>query len=475
MLRKDDKKGGITVMIDHDIKKRITSIVGEKNFTDNQFDLIAYSADGSEAEGMAEALAWVTTTEQVSEIMKLANEKRFTVTPRGAATGLSGGAVASKGLLVDFSRMNKIIEIDPDNLTATVEAGVVLADLNKECAKLNPPLFFPPMPASDSVAQIGGSIAENAGGVRAVKYGVMKDWILGLEIVLPTGEVIIEGGKMRKNVSGYDLVGMMTGSEGTLGIITKATVGLIPIPKDRLSALAYFDTPENAGKFIFALFQSGLDISAGEILDRQTLNTVAGYTGMEFPDCGAMILIEMDGDMEDIKRRLTKLEALFKSSIGILDYRLAWDPVENLELWRARKAALPSMSQLKPNVVIEDTTVPLSKIPELLTRMEELAKQFNIRIPCYGHIGDGNIHPMFLYDPRDPDEAKRVHEAVKVMGDIVLKDLQGTVTGEHGVGTEKKMFMLAEHGQVKLNLWRRIKDAFDPNGVLNPGKIFDRD
>jgi len=197
MLRKDDKKGGITVMIDHDIKERIKSIVGEKNFTDNQFDLIAYSADGSEAEGMAEALAWVTTTEQVSEIMKLANEKRFTITPRGAATGLSGGAVASKGLLVDFSRMNKIIEIDPDNLTATVEAGVVLADLNKECAKLNPPLFFPPMPASDSVAQIGGSIAENAGGVRAVKYGVMKDWILGLEIVLPTGEVIIEGGKMR--------------------------------------------------------------------------------------------------------------------------------------------------------------------------------------------------------------------------------------------------------------------------------------
>jgi glycolate oxidase len=473
MLRKYEKQGGITVMIDHDIKERIKLIVGEKNFTDNQFDLIAYSADGSEAEGMAEALAWVTTTEQVSEILRLANSRGFTVTPRGAATGLSGGAVASKGLLLDFSRMNKILEIDPENLTATVEAGVVLADLNKECAKLDPALFFPPMPASDSVAQIGGSIAENAGGVRAVKYGVMHDWILGLEIVLPTGEVIIEGGKTRKNVSGYNLIGMMAGSEGTLGVITKATVGLTPIPKDRLSALAYFDTPENAGNFIFALFQSGLDISAGEILDRQTLSTVASYTGMEFPDCGAMILIEMDGDMEDIKRRLTKLEDLFKSSIGILNYRLAWDPVENLELWRARKAALPSMTQIKPNVVIEDTTVPLDKIPELLRRMEELAKQFNIRIPCYGHIGDGNIHPMFLYDPRDPDEAKRVNEALKVMGKIVLKDLHGTVTGEHGVGTEKKMFMMDEHGQTKLNLWKRIKQAFDPNNILNPGKIFD--
>lgn len=462
-------------MLDDGIKERIKLIVGEKNFTDNQFDLIAYSADGSEAEGMAEAIAWVTTTEQVLEIIKLANEKEFAVTPRGAATGLSGGAVASSGLLMDFSRMNKILEIDQENLTAIVEAGVVLADLNKECAKLDPPLFFPPMPASDSVAQVGGSIAENAGGVRAVKYGVMKDWILGLEVVLPTGEVLCEGGKMRKNVSGYDLISMLTGSEGTLGIITKATVGLTPVPEARLSALAYFDTPENAGKFIFALFQSGLDISAGEILDRQTLNTVAGYTGMDFPDCGAMILLEMDGDMEDIKRRLAKLEELFKSSVGISDYRLAWDPVENLELWRARKAALPSMAQLKPNVIIEDTTVPLSKIPELLKRMEELAKQFNIRIPCYGHIGDGNIHPMFLFDPRDHDEAKRAHEAVKVMGDIVLKDLQGTVTGEHGVGTEKKMFMLAEHGQAKMNLWRRIKKAFDPNGILNPGKIFDYD
>ncbi|MFX1521128.1 MAG: FAD-binding oxidoreductase [Promethearchaeota archaeon] len=461
-------------MIDDEIKERIISIVGENNFSDNAFDLLSYSQDGSEAEGTAEAIAWVTKTEQVSEIMKFANEKRFPVTPRGSGTGLSGGGVASSGLLMDFSRMNKIIEIDQENLTATVEAGVVLADLNKQLAKLKPPLFFPPMPASDSVAQIGGSIAENAGGVRAVKYGVMRRWVLGLEIVLPTGEILIEGGKTRKNVSGYDLIGILAGSEGTLGIITKATVSVTPVPETQLSALAYFDRPENAGKFIFALFQSGLDISAGEILDRQTLNTVASYTGMEFPDCGAMILIELDGDMDDIKRRLGKLEELFKTSEGILDYRLAWDPIENLELWRARKAALPSMTQIKPNVVIEDTTVSLSKIPELLKRMEELAEQFNIKIPCYGHIGDGNIHPMFLFDPRDPDEARRAHDAVKVMGKIVLKDLQGTVTGEHGVGTEKKMFMLDEHGQVKLNLWRRIKQAFDPNGILNPGKIFDR-
>ena len=472
MLGKDAKQGGVTIMIDHDIKERIISIVGEHNFTDNPFDLLSYSQDGSEAEGTAEAIAWVTTTEQVSEILKLANEKMIPVTPRGAATGLSGGAVASRGgILMDFSRMNKILEIDMENLTATVEAGVILADLNKVLEPKG--VFFPPMPASDSVAQMGGSIAENCGGVRAVKYGVIRDWILGLEVVLPTGEVIKDGGKMRKNVSGYDLVGIMTGSEGTLGVVTKATVGLTTIPETRLSALVYFDTPENAGKFIFALFKSGLNPSAGEILDSPTLDAVANYTGMTFPECGAFIIVELDGDLEDIKRRLKRLEELFKASEGMLQYRLAWDPVENLEIWKARKSALPAMAQIKPSVIIEDTTVQLNKIPELLVRMEELAKKYDIKIPCFGHIGDGNIHPLFLFDPRDPDESARAHEAVVEMGKIIIQDLKGTVTGEHGVGTEKKIFMMDEHGQVKIDLWRRIKQAFDPNGILNPGKIFD--
>lgn len=462
-------------MIDDELKERIKSIVGEKNFTDNTIDLLSYSQDGSEAEGTADAIAWVTTTEQVSEIMKFANEKRFIVVPRGAATGLSGGAVASQGLIMDFSRMNRILEIDTENLTATVEPGVVLADLNNELAKRGTGLFFPPMPASDSVAQMGGSISENAGGVRAVKYGVMSDWVLGLEMVLPTGEVIQEGGKTRKNVSGYNLIGMMSGSEGTLSVITKAIVGLTPIPETQLSALAYFNTTENAGKFIFRLFKSGLNPSAGEILDANTLESVSNYTGMTFPECGAMILVEIDGDKEDVQRRLKGLEELFKEfkDAGyLLEYKLAWDPVENLELWEARKSALPSMTQIKPTVIIEDTTVPLDKIPVLLKSMEQLAKKYNLMIPCYGHIGDGNIHPNFLCDPRDPDEFARAHEAIKEMGDIVL-GLGGTVTGEHGVGTEKKMFMLAEHGQNKINLWERIKQAFDPNRILNPGKIFD--
>jgi glycolate oxidase len=459
-------------MIDDETKARIKSIVGEQNFSMDSFDLISYSMDGSEAEGLADLIVWVTTTEQVSEILKLANETKIPVVPRGSATGLSGGAVAAKGgIIMDFSRMNRILEIDEENLTATVEPGVVLADLNKVLAPKG--LFFPPMPASDSVAQMGGSIAENCGGVRAVKYGVMSNWVLGLEFVLPTGEVLKEGGKTRKNVSGYDLVGIITGSEGTLCVITKAIVGLAPLPATTLSALAYFDMPENAGKFIFSLFKTGLNISAGEILDRPTLNAVSSYTGMKFPDCGAMILLELDGDLEDIKRRLVKLEDLFKKSKGILSYRLAWDAAENTELWKARKAALPSMTQLKPSVVIEDTTVPLSKIPELLKRMEELGKKYNLMVPCYGHIGDGNIHPMFLFDPRDPDESRRAHEAVKEMGKIVLEDLDGTVTGEHGVGTEKKMFMMDEHGPIKINLWRRIKEAWDPNNILNPGKMFD--
>jgi glycolate oxidase len=210
-------------------------------------------------------------------------------------------------------------------------------------------------------------------------------------------------------------------------------------------------------------------------LDANTLESVSNYTGMIFPECGAMILVEIDGDKEDVQRRLKGLEELFKEfkDAGyLLEYKLAWDPVENLELWQARKSALPSMTQIKPTVIIEDTTVPLDKIPVLLKSMEQLAKKYNLMIPCYGHIGDGNIHPNFLCDPRDPDEFARAHEAIKEMGDIVL-GLGGTVTGEHGVGTEKKMFMLAEHGQNKINLWERIKNAFDPNRILNPGKIFD--
>lgn len=343
------------------VKRRLTEILREENVSTDVVDLVCYSRDASETVGTPQFVAWPLTTEQISEIVKLANKEKIPVVPRTAGTSLSGGPVPVRGgIVVDLSKMNKILEVDEKNFTALVEPGVVIAELNEQLEKNG--LFFPPTPASDIAAAIGGSIAENAGGIRAVKYGVIGDWVLGLEVVLPTGDVIwTRKTKARKCVSGYDLTQLMIGSEGTLGIITKALLAVRSLPEVRLLASAHFKTVEGAVKCVHEAIKRDVDPSAAELLDRYTLEAVSKYTCLKFPEeAGAAALFELDGIKEGVERRLIILESIFKE-LNALDYRIAKTPEENMLVWKSRKATLPAIASLRPSNVTCDTTVPMEQ------------------------------------------------------------------------------------------------------------------
>jgi len=452
------------------VHEKLIKIVGEENVSVDVMDLICYSRDASEIVGLPQFVTWPLTAEQVSEIVKLANEEKIPVVPRTAGTSLSGGPVpVNGGIVVDLSKMNTIIEIDERNFTALVEPGVVVAELNEQLERRG--LFFPPTPASDIAAAIGGSIAVNAGGIRAVKYGVIGDWVLGLEVVLPTGDIIwTRKTKARKCVSGYDLTKLMVGSEGTLGIITKALLAVHPLPEARLSALAYFKTVEEVVECVYEAIRRNVDPSAAELMDRYTLIAVSKYTGLSFPgEAGAAVLFEVDGMRESVERRLIMLESIFKK-LGAIDYQIAKTPEENAFIWKSRKAALAAIASLRPSFITCDATVPIEKLSSLLNGIEKIARRYDLLIPCFGHAGDGNIHPMILFDEREKSEVKKAYKAVEDIVRVTL-ELGGTITGEHGVGASKIKFIEAEHG-VTLEVMKRIKKTLDPNNIMNPGKVF---
>ncbi len=452
------------------LKKRLEQIVGAKNVSTESVDLLCYSRDASENVGMPDIVVWPKNTSQVSEIMKLANKLKVPVTPRGAGTCLSGGPIPARGgILLVLTRMNKILEIDIANLQVLVECGVVWQDLNN---KLTPyKLFLPPDPASKEACTIGGCMAESSGGIRAVKYGTFRDWALGLQVVLPNGEVIETGAKTRKGVSGYDLTRLFIGSEGTLGVITRARLRIFPLPRYRLVMSAYFDSMENAGKAIFRVMTSDLIPSAAELMDKQTVEAVSKFINMKFPECVALAIFEFDGSsLGEVKRRIRQARKLCK-----MEKATRIDVSETVEesdrLWRARKSAGPALATLKPSSMHEDATVPTSRIPEMLTRIEQIAQKHNVLIPTFGHVGDGNLHPIILYDERNPDEEKRAEAATADIFRAAL-ELGGTLSGEHGIGLSKAAFFSMEHSSSETEVMRKIKNAIDPNNILNPGKIW---
>jgi glycolate oxidase len=451
------------------IKQALIDIVGANNYTDDLIDMVSYSYDGSQHKHRPTCAVWPETSQQVSEVLVLANAEKVPVIPRGAGTGLSGMAIPAKGgIVLDLSHMNAILKISIEDRLAVVQPGVVYADLEK--ALLPHGFFFPPDPASGTVATLGGNVATNAGGLKGAKYGTTRDYVLGLQVVLPDGRIMRTGSKAMKSVSGYDLTRLFVGSEGTLGVVTEITLKINPQPTATSTALATFKNLDDAGRAVSQIMYSGIIPSALEILGRHTILAINQNTDLNLPEMDAMLLVETDGyTRQETDYQIQKVIDVFAKN-NPQEIKRAKTAEEAQELWLARKSAYGVLARIKTHFVLEDVTVPMTNISNLLKGVEAIAAKHNLQIACYGHAGDGNLHPQILYDGYDPDEVQRVEAACADLFQLAV-DLEGTLTGEHGIGLSKAPYMTLEHDPVAMDVMRSIKKQFDPNNILNPGKM----
>lgn len=448
----------------------LKGIVDSDRFFTNEEDLVSYSFDASFGIYMPEVVIQPTSTEEVQAIVKLANTHKIPICPRGQGTSLSGGPLPVKGgIVLDFAQWSSKLEIYPDDLVAVVSPGVLTAKIN--AAANDHGLMYPPDPSSSNVSTIGGNLAENAGGPRGLKYGVTKDYVLGLEIVTAEGEIIRTGGRTVKNVTGYDLTKLIVGSEGTLAIITEAILRLIPKPPATQTLMAVFDDIVDSGRSISKVLSSGILPAKMEIMDQTSVIAVENYQPLGLPtDIEAIVLIELDGHPLAIQEEILKVQKICQE-VGAREVKVASNEEEAEELWKARKLVSPAIVRLKPTKISEDATVPRSKIPDMFQRLKEIKEKYQIDLVVFGHAGDGNLHPNIIADQRDNEEMERVELAVEEIFKAAI-ELGGTLSGEHGIGTMKAPFMELELGKVGLNMMKRMKEAWDPNNILNPGKIF---
>lgn len=456
-------------MLKEIVRKELKRIVGEKNATFSKEDLLCYAYDATNKLHLPEAVVFPSSAGEISLILKMANAEGFPVIPRGAGTGFTGGSVPVEGgVVISTERMKRIIEIDTENLTATVEPGVVTWEFQQEVERLG--LFYPPDPSSLRFSTIGGNIAECAGGPRAVKYGVTRDYVLGLEVVLPGGEIIKTGVRTAKGVVGYDLTRLMIGSEGTLGVITSAILKLIPLPEATRTLLAVYNDLRDAARTVSRIINSKIIPSTLELIDRTSLKCVEEYAQAGLPEADAVLLIEVDGTAEATEKEAAVISELCLESRAA-SIRTAKGKDEVKELWKARRAISASLFRAKPNKINEDVVVPRSRIPELVEGLRDIASKHSLLIASFGHAGDGNIHVNIMYDKKDMAEREGAEAAVREVFELALS-LGGTISGEHGVGVTKAPYLDMELSPVAIDIMRKIKKAFDPNGVLNPGKIF---
>ena len=460
-------------MLSQNIAKELNNIAGKENITTSREDLICYSYDATNQKFLPDAVVFPKSAEEISLILKLANKEAFPVIPRGAGSGFSGGSLPVEGgVVVSLERMNKILKIDTDNLIAIVEPGVVTGDFQEEAENMG--LFYPPDPSSLKFCTIGGNIAECAGGPRAVKYGVTKDYVLGLEVVLPTGEIINTGVQTAKGVVGYDLTKLMVGSEGTLGIVTKAVLKLLPLPEATKTMFAVFSDMRDAANTVSKIISSKIIPSTLEFMDKESIGCVAGYLPPDLSgSIEAALLIEVDGDKDLIEKEALLIRGICMEN-SATDVRIAGNRQEAKALWQARRAISPSMAKLKPNKINEDIVVPRSKIPDAIMGTRDIARKYNIIIANFGHAGDGNIHVNVMIDKSNSNEFERGKKAVEDIFRLVLS-LGGTISGEHGIGTAKMPYIGMELSPAAIDVMRRVKQVLDPKGVLNPGKIFPKD
>lgn len=459
--------------VDNSHLETLRSIVGDEFvLTEPEFLELASSDETEDLCFLPDVVVRPGSPEEISRIMKFVNENNIPVTPRGGGTGLSGGCLAVHGGIVLYmDRFQEIVEIDEENFFAVVEAGVITETFQKEVEKVG--LFYPPDPASRGTCFIGGNIAENSGGPRAVKYGVTKDWVYGLEVVLPTGEIIKTGGKLLKNVSGYNLTQLFVGSEGTLGIVTKATMKLIPKPTLSAVLMAAFDDPFKACRTVPALFRAGLDPSACEFMERRVMQMALKHLDKTLPnsDSAAQLMIEIDGNNETRLYEEIEKAGTVCDEGGAIDVILAESGQRVNEIWDIRRGAGEAV---KAHSIYkeEDTVVPRAKLPDLYVGVKKICEEHDVMSACYGHAGDGNLHVNLLKDTMS--DKKWRDELPGVITEIFMHcvSLGGTISGEHGIGLTQKSYLPLAMSEVEIELMRKIKKVLDPKGILNPGKIF---
>lgn len=445
-------------------------IVGDAHVLTSKEELLCYSYDATPGfSHMPDAVISPADTREVSQVLALANREQIPVYPRGSGTNLSAGTVPTKGgIVLLMTRFDKIVEIDAANLVATAEPGVVVGDLNKAVEEFG--LIYPPDPGTVATATLGGTVSENAGGLRGLKYGVSKHYVMGLEVVLADGSVIQTGGKNVKDVSGYDLTKLFTGAEGTLGVITKITVKLVPAPEARKAMMAIFSNLDNAGNAISAIIANKIIPATLEIMDNATIRTVEDYAKVGLPtNAEAVLLIEVDGIPAVVEKEADKVFEVLKAN-NADEIRVAKDAGERDKIWAARRAALPALAKLRPTTFVEDATVPRSEVPNMIRAVNESAARHRVTIGTFGHAGDGNLHPTIVCDLRNEEEMERVYKAMDEIFATAIK-LGGTLSGEHGIGLGKLRYMEDQFGAAGMAAMRAIKKALDPNCILNPGKL----
>lgn len=461
-------------MLSNDVKQKLKAIVGVENFEDSKSACLVYSYDATpNFQSMPDGVISPRITQEVSEIVKLCNDHKIPIVPRGSGSNLCGGTCPTEGgLVLLFRHMNKILEIDEENLTVTVQPGVITLDMiNAVEAK---GLFYPPDPSSMKISTMGGNINENSGGLRGLKYGVTRDYVMALEVVLANGDIIQTGGKLAKDVAGYDLTRLYVGSEGTLGVITEATLKLIPIPETKKTMLALYQDLEAAAKTVSKIIANKIIPSTLEFLDQPTLKVVEDFAQIGLPtDVQAVLLIEQDGPAEVVEKDMRKMAEICHAEKAV-SVKVAQTAEEAEALTTARRAALSACARLKPTTILEDATVPRSEIAKMVNGINKIAEKYKLDICTFGHAGDGNLHPTCPTDARNHEEMERVEEAFAEIFALAI-ELGGTITGEHGVGVMKAPYLEWKLGKEGIAAMQAIKSGLDPNNIMNPGKVFAKD
>ncbi|HAM71743.1 MAG TPA: glycolate oxidase subunit GlcD [Verrucomicrobiales bacterium] len=452
--------------------RQLQEIVGSEQVLTRREDLLAYAYDGTPALLQEPAaVVFPANTGQVQEILRLANTLRRPVVTRGSGTGLSGGSLPAPGAIVLCTlRMDRILEVDPANLTLLTEPGATTVTIAEAASKAG--LFYPPDPGSMRISTIGGNVAENSGGLRGLKYGITRNYVMGLEVVLPTGELLWCGNKCVKDVAGYSLRDLFIGSEGTLGILTKVLLKLIPAPASKRTLVATFGAMDQAAQTVSDIIAARIIPCTLEFLDRTTIHCVEDYAHVGLPlDCEALLLMESDGHPAVVAEEVARMEAIARQN-GCLGIRVARDDAEAAQLATARRSAFSALARVAPTTILEDATVPRSELARMIRFVADVARRHKLRIGTFGHMGDGNLHPTFLTDERNHEEMHRVELAFREIFEEAIR-LGGTITGEHGVGVAKKAFLPQFAGDAQMRVMRELRRVLDPAGILNPGKMFD--
>lgn len=461
-------------MLANEVKEKLIAIVTKANFDDSKTERLVYSYDATpNFQSMPDAVISPRNTKEVSDILKICNQYKVPIIPRGSGTNLCAGTCPTEGgIVLLFKHMNNILEIDEENLTVTVQPGVITLDMIDAVEEKG--LFYPPDPSSMKISTIGGNINENSGGLRGLKYGVTRDYVIALEAVLPNGDIIRTGGKLAKDVAGYDLTRLFVGSEGTLVVITEATLKLIPMPETKKTMLALYQDLAAAAKSVSTIIANKIIPTTVEFLDQPTLKVVEEFAQIGLPtDVQAVLLIEQDGPPEVVERDLTRMAAICKQEQAV-SIQIAASEAEADALRTARRSALSAIARLKPTTILEDATVPRSEIANMVKAINEITEKYQLTICTFGHAGDGNLHPTCATDARDHEEMERVEKAFAEIFEKAI-DLGGTITGEHGVGAMKAPYLEWKLKEEGIAAMKAIKLAFDPHNIMNPGKVFAKD